>query len=219
MRIYLRLSKNKKVIPFNYQELLTGVVHKWIGKNNNIHGKTNQFSFSWLQNTVANKRGIDLRSDAYFFISSINPDLIKQIVKNILQHPEMFNGVRVIDVQIKNIPNFGMQERFLMASPVLLKLKNGKENRHVTIEDEDFENVLTNSLKTSLKKANIPSDSVRVSLDPDSNYRKTKLVTYNGIGNKSSLAPIIIEGKPEQIAYAWCNGLGNSTGIGFGSIK
>ena len=49
MRIYLKLSSNQKIIPFNYQELLTGVIHKWIGESNEYHGKTGQFSFSWIQ--------------------------------------------------------------------------------------------------------------------------------------------------------------------------
>ena len=60
MRIYLRLSRNQKVIPFTYQELLVGVIHKWIGSDNVIHGKSGQYSFSWIQNTSATKEGINL---------------------------------------------------------------------------------------------------------------------------------------------------------------
>ncbi|MGN9307593.1 CRISPR-associated endoribonuclease Cas6 [Enterococcus faecium] len=48
---------------------------------------------------------------------------------------------------------------------------------------------------------------------------KTKLVYYKNIGNKTSICPVIIEGTPEQIAFAWNVGVGNSTGIGFGALK
>jgi len=66
MRIYLSLTKNNKTIPYNYQELLTGTIHKWIGKENEIHGEPNRYSFSWIQNTKASKEGIFLKEGAYF---------------------------------------------------------------------------------------------------------------------------------------------------------
>lgn len=219
MRIYIKLSKNEKIIPFNYQELLTGVIHKWIGKDNKIHGKSGHYSFSWIQNTIANKKGINLNEDAYFFIGTYEESLLKQIIKGVLEDPNMFHGVKVIDVQIKNIPNFNSSEKFLMASPVLLKMKEGNKSKHVTIEDANFEEVLTDSFKNKLNKANLLSDGVSIRLNPETSFRQTKLVTYKGIMNKTSLAPIIIEGTPEQIAFAWCVGLGNSTGIGFGTLK
>lgn len=219
MRIYLRLSRNSKLIPFNYQELLTGTIHKWIGRANEVHGKSGQYSFSWLQNTVANKNGINLEQDAYFFISSWNVEFIKRIVGNILNDPTLFNGVTVYDVQIQDTPTFTGTERLLMASPVLLKLKEGEQIRHVTLDDDDFEQVLTDSLKRKLEKVGLPSDGVEIRLDPDTNFRQTKLVVYKGIKNRTSLAPITIKGTQEQIAFAWNAGLGNSTGIGFGALK
>lgn len=219
MRIYLRLSQTEELLPFNYQELLTGVIHKWIGKNNDIHGKPNQYSFSWIQNTIAEKGGLKLKNEAYFFISSYDESFIKNLIKGIMKDPDMFLGVSVIDIQIQNIPNFAPVQEFLMASPVLLKVKEDNQIKHVTIDDDSFEEVLTQSLVNHLNRANIGSDGVRVIINPKSSYRSTKMVTYKGIKNKSSLVPIVIEGNQEQIAYAWCNGLGNSTGIGFGALK
>jgi len=219
MRLYLKLDKNTKTIPFNYQELLTGTIHKWIGEDNNIHGKQGQFSFSWIQNTVAYKQGINLKNDAYFFISSRNVELIKKIVKNILDDPIMFSGVKVFDVQIKDTPEFSNSENFLMASPVLLKVKEDDEIRHVTLEDDDFEEILTVNFKRKLEKAGLTSEGVSIKLNPETSFRQTKLVTYKKIKNKTSFAPIVIKGSPEQIAFAWEVGLGNSTGIGFGALK
>lgn len=219
MRIYLKLSKNEKTIPFNYQELLVGVIHKWIGSNNDIHGKPSQYSFSWIKNTRAQKNGLILKNDAFFFISSYDDMLIKRLIKGIIKDPEMFLGVRVVDVQLQDTPDFASVQEFLMGSPVLLKVKENNKTKHITIEDESFEEVLTQSFINKLKKAQINSDGVQVRINPTSTYRQTKLVTYKGINNKTSLVPIIIKGNQDQIAYAWCNGLGNSTGIGFGSLK
>lgn len=219
MRIYIRLSKSDNLLPFNYQELLTGVLHKWIGENNEVHGKPNQYSFSWIENTVAQQEGLKLKNDAFFFISSHDDLLIKRIIKGIIKNPEMFFDIQVVDVQIQNIPEFNSVQEFLLGSPVLLKTKENNRTKHITIVDESFEEVLTQSFINKLKKAQINSDGVRVRINPTSTYRQTKLVTYKGINNKTSLVPIIIEGNQEQIAYAWCNGLGNSTGIGFGSLK
>ncbi|MGB6094607.1 MAG: CRISPR-associated endoribonuclease Cas6 [Moheibacter sp.] len=219
MRIYLRLTKNNRIVPFNYQELLTGTIHKWIGLDNEIHGKVGNFSFSWIQNTIANKNGIDLKRDAYFFISSLNEDFIKRIIKNILKDPTMFNGIRVFDIQIKETPQFGVEERFLMASPVLLKVKEDDKIRHVTLEDKDFEEILTANFKRKLEKAGLTSEGISIKLNPETSFRQTKLVTYKKIKNKTSFAPIVIKGSPEQIAFAWEVGLGNSTGIGFGALK
>ena len=219
MRIYIKISKNKEIIPFNYQHLLTGVVHKWIGVNNNEHGKRSLYSFSWLQNTSSTKNGINLGRDTYFFISAYDTDLIKRITKGLLDDPEMFCGSRAIDVQIRDVPDFSNEERFFLHSPVLIRQREGEKTKHVTYLDEVFEKLLTENLKIKLQSVDLPIDNVSVELDKSYAFPQTKLVDYKGIKNKTTLAPVIIKGSPEQIAFAWQVGLGNSTGIGFGSLK
>jgi hypothetical protein len=59
---------------------------------------------------------------------------------------------------------------------------------------------------------------VRVYFLPDASAPKTKLVSYRGIGNKASFCPVVVEGTPEQVGFAWKVGVGNSTGIGFGAL-
>lgn len=219
MRLYIKLSKNKETIPFNYQHLLTGVVHKWIGERNNEHGKRSLYSFSWLQNTVPAKNGINLNRDSYFFISAYATDLIKKITKGILESPETFCGSRVIDVQIKEVPEFSNEERFFLNSPVLIRKQEGEKTKHVTYLNEEFETLLTENIKGKLQMVGLNSNDISIELDKSYAFPQTKLVDYKGIQNKTSLAPVIIKGTPEQIAFAWTVGLGNSTGIGFGSLK
>jgi len=219
MRLYLKLSKNTEIIPYNYQHLLTGVIHKWIGKENEEHGKQSLYSFSWLQNTSSNKNGIYLNRDAYFFVSAYNTELIKRITKGVLADPETFCGSKVIDVQIKIVPEFSSEEKFFLNSPILIRQRDGEKTKHITYQDGNFENLLTENLKGKLEAANLSKENVLVELDKEYAFPQTKLVNYRGIKNRTTLAPVIIKGTPEQIAFAWLVGLGNSTGIGFGSIK
>ncbi|WP_447639993.1 MULTISPECIES: CRISPR-associated endoribonuclease Cas6 [Chitinophagaceae] len=219
MRLYIKLSKNKDVIPFNYQHLLTGTIHKWIGINNKEHGSRSLFSFSWLQNVSVSKIGINLNQNSYFFISAYDEALIKTIVKGILNEPEAFCGCRVVDVQVKTVPTFSEEEYFIVNSPILIRKREGNRVKHVTYEDNDFDIILTESLKSKLRYAGLPDDNITVVWDKNYANPQIKLIDYKGIKNKATLAPVIIKGSPEQIAFAWEVGLGNSTGIGFGAIK
>jgi len=219
MRLYIKLSQNTEIIPYNYQHLLTGVIHKWIGKKNEEHGKRSLYSFSWLQNTSSTKDGINLNRDAYFFVSAYDIDLIKSITKGILESSDTFCGARVIDVQIKDAPLFSNEERFILNSPVLIRKRDGEKTKHVTYQDEDFEMLLTENMKEKLRLAGLTPDGLSIELDKNYAFPQTKLIDYKGIKNKTSLAPVIIKGSPEQITFAWHVGIGNSTGIGFGALK
>ncbi len=219
MRLHINLTKNKEVIPYNYQQLITGVIHKWLGKNNNIHGSNIKFTFSWLLNTKATKEGISLKENSSFFISAYNEVIIRKILDGLLKDPEMFYGVNVKDVVIQHTPNFESSTTFFLASPILLKVKEDNNIKHLTYKDENFEKELTNNLKRKLDFEGIDSSNLSVKLAPNTHYRSTKLVTYKGIKNRTTLAPILISGNEQQIKYAWCVGLGNSTGIGFGALK
>lgn len=219
MRLYIKLSKNSKVIPFNYQHLLTGVVNKWIGEQNTEHGQKSLYSFSWLQNTITANGGINLKQGAYFFISAYDTDLIKKITKGILNDPNIFCGSCVTDVQIKDVPEFGNEERFFLNSPILIRQREMDKTKYITFKDENFDELLTKNLKGKLKAVNLSENNVTVELDKSYAFPQTKLIDYKGVKNKTTLAPVIIKGTPEQIAFAWTVGLGSSTGIGFGAIK
>lgn len=219
MRIYLELSNSKQILPFNYQSLLTGAIHKWIGLANEIHDQLSLYCFSWLQNTITKKTGLSTTKDSYFFISAHDENLIKGIIKGILSDPEICFGIHVTDVKIVNDPSFSSIERFITASPVFIKRKFDQREQHISYDDPSAALYLTETLQNKLKVAGISSDGMKVSFDESYPTPKTKVITYKGIGNKANICPIIIEGKPEQITFAWNVGIGNSTGIGFGALK
>jgi CRISPR-associated endoribonuclease Cas6 len=219
MRLYLKLTKNKEIIPFNYQHLLTGAIHKWIGEENKEHGDVSLYSFSWLQKANTNNKGIILTRDSYFFISTFKDDLLKAILKGVLENPFVCWGSEVYDAQIMETPEFGTKEHFLLASPVFIKKRFDDKQKHIAFNDELSGKYMTETMSKKLSVAEMSSEGLSIEFDKNYPNPKTKLIHYNEIKNKANICPVIIEGSSEQLAFAWNVGVGNSTGIGFGSLK
>ncbi|MEJ7778576.1 MAG: CRISPR-associated endoribonuclease Cas6 [Daejeonella sp.] len=219
MRLYLKLTKNTETIPFNYQDLLTGVLHKWIGDSNKEHGSPSLYSFSWFQNVKSTKKGIELTSESFFFISTHEEALAKKIIKGILKDPEVCYGSEVVDVQILNTPHFENRKRFFLGSPAFIKRRTEDRENHILYNDGQSGKFLTETLQKKLELANLPIEGVKIQFDKEYPNPQTKVISYKKIQNRVNICPVIIEGSPEQIAFAWNVGVGNSTGIGFGSLK
>jgi len=220
MRLYLNLTKSEEIIPFNYQQYLTGALHKWIGNSNDLHGGLSLYSFSWLQNVdIIKGKGIMLKKDSYFFIGAYDELLIKKILKGIMAYPEVCFEAKVSDVQIVENPIFSSKEKFLVASPVFIKRRFDERIKHILYCDPDSANYLTETLQKKLAFAGLDNDGVKVEFDSNFSSPQVKLIRYKEVDNRVNVCPVIIEGTPEQITFAWNVGVGNSTGIGFGSLK
>lgn len=221
MRIHIITTANTETVPCNYQRKLTGVVHKWLGENNTEHGTLSLYSFSWLHGGTLKKDGINFPKGASWFISFFNNNKIKTIVNSILSNPEMFSGMFVSDITIEETPDLSMREQFSIASPIFIKRFIGttKKEIHYTYNNSEANEFMKETLLNKIKKAGLPvDDTLDIKFDLCYTNKKIKLMTYNGIKNKASLCPIIIKGKPETKKFAWEVGIGNCTGVGFGSI-
>jgi len=220
MRLYLILSSCKKLIPFNYQSFVTGAIQKWIGANNEVHGKISLYSFSWLHNIEVFKNGLRTHTDSYFFISAYHNDLLKRILKGIQHSPEICFGTSVREIRIKSAPSFSSEHSFSVASPVLIRKKvDGDRCKHLEYNDPEANKMLTSGLQKKLTIAGLSAEGVQVSFDTTYRSARTKIIYYKEIGNRVNLCPIRIQGTPEQIRFAWEVGVGNSTGVGFGALK
>ncbi|MDJ1496936.1 CRISPR-associated endoribonuclease Cas6 [Cytophagaceae bacterium DM2B3-1] len=213
MRLHLSLSKNTEPVPFNYQPYLVGCLHKWIGEND-VHDQVSLYSFSWLKNSRTKAKGLDFPQGGNWFISSYDTNLLKSIVTGIQQSPDINFGLKVKAITIQEDPDFRGATFFKVASPIFIK----RNSKFYFYSDIEADNLLTETLQTKLKKANLPTEGIKVSFDKNYANPAIKAITYNGILNKASLCPIIVEGTPEQVAFAWNVGIGNSTGIGFGAL-
>lgn len=217
MRIYLKLSKNKGTVPFDYQSKLVGRLHKWLGENDE-HGALSLYSFSWLSNARKVEKGFNFPQGSTWHINSHDETLLKTLVKGIRDDNEVMYNMYVQEVIIEDNPYFEVEQKFMVASPVFIKKTIGKEKKYYYFNDAESTDLLTNTLKNKLKKAGLDSENVSVQFDTSYPNARIKLMNYKGVENKGSICPIIIKGSPEQIAFAWNVGVGNSTGIGFGSL-
>lgn len=217
MRIYLKTTPNKVDVPFNYQPKLVGTLHKWLGKND-IHGHLALHSFSWLRGGKAIDRGLDFENGATIFISFYDCSRIKQIVKTIFEDPGICCGMKVTDITIEEDPDLADRNFFRVGSPVFIKREIDGNEKHFTYEDKEAGQLLVETIHNKMKNAGILYDETLKIHFADYDKKKVKVINYNGIDNKVSLCPVVIEGRPDTKTFIWNVGIGNSTGIGFGSI-
>src|SRR3990170_987900 len=100
MRIHLTTNKSKELIKFNYQPILAGVFHKWIGQNE-IHSEISLYSFSWLSGGTSSKNGLIFSNGANWFISAFDTSLLKKIISGIQDDPEIAFGLNVSEIVVQ----------------------------------------------------------------------------------------------------------------------
>jgi CRISPR-associated endoribonuclease Cas6 len=219
MRLHIKTSQNQIKIPFDYQQKLTGVLHKWLGENNQEHGEISLYSFSWLRNTQVSENGLICPQGASFFLSFYDTQRLKDVLANIRKEPEMFCGMDVEDVVIEDTPDLTQQEVFNLGSPILIKRNENGKITEFYYDNSISGKLLEETLHTKMRLAGIPNDeSLSIAFDLNYTKKKTKLVWYDNISNKANMCPVIIKGSNLTKQFAWNVGLGNSTGVGFGSI-
>ena len=218
MRIHLKTTANTQPVPFNYQQKLVGTIHKWLG-NNSIHGAISLYSFSWLKGGRKEGDALRFANGASMFISFFDDNYIRKIARSILDDPEMFCGLVVTSITIEDSPMIDDRELFFCASPIFIKRNHtdGTIN-HYNFTDPQANQFLKETLLYKMKIAGLKDETLDIRFDTSYSKKKLKLVRYHGIGNKASICPIIIKGKPATKLFAWNVGVGNSTGIGFGAI-
>lgn len=218
MRIYLQTTQNTSIIPYDHQQKLVGVLHKWLGTNE-LHGKISLYSFSRLMNVVQVKDGLDFPNGAKMFISFYEVEYLKQIVATILDDPEMFCGLKVTNVTIEETPDLSKVNLFKVASPILAKWSAEEVCKHYTYDDAESGEIMKETLRKKMKIAGLePDETLKIKFDTSFAKKQIKLIDYRGVKNRVNYCPIIMEAKPETKAFAWDVGLGSSTGIGFGAI-
>jgi len=220
MRIHIKTTANHALVPFDYQQNLVGTLHKWLGRDNEFHDGLSLFSFSWLNGGKAIKNGLNFQNGASWFFSCHDTTILKKIISGIQEFPEIAFGMVVSEIFIEQDKIFTAPEkRFLLGSPVLIKRTLGERNvKHYSFEEQETALLLQETLQHKMNKIGLVDDSLSIYFDETYHAAKTKVVNYKGIKNKANFCPVIIEANPETLTFAWNVGIGNSTGIGFGSL-
>ncbi|MEO9884690.1 MAG: CRISPR-associated endoribonuclease Cas6 [Balneola sp.] len=221
MRLHLTLTPNTELVPFNYQHQLTGALHKWLGQND-LHDKISLYSFSWLRGKAERvEGGLNFPNGAKWFISFWEDEHTKKLKDGILKEPEVIFGMKVDKIKEQNIPEFGNDYRFTVASPVLVRANQDDGSRkHILYNEKEADRILTKRMKAKLQAANLSSGDSDISISFDRSYPnpQTKLVDIKGTKLRTSVCPVKIEGAPQAVKFAWTVGVGELTGSGFGAI-
>lgn len=218
MRLHFDLTPNLSAVPFDYQHYLVGTFHKWMGINI-IHDSISLYSLSWLQGGQVSKTGLEFPNGARWFVSFWDNSIGKQLISAAQKNPEVCCGMSVSEIHIQDNPEFRSKERFIVSSPIFIRKYNEKKQAiHLTYDNTESDKYLTDTMKRKLWTAGLVDD-ISVRFDRDYQRAKTKLVKINGIENRANLCPVIIEGNPSSVCFAWNVGIGHSTGSGFGALN
>ena len=226
MRLHLQLSPNRQPVNFDHLPVLTGALHKWLGANEE-HDELSLYSFSWLQGGQPGPGGLQFRKGANWFISSLQNDFLVRSIQGILADPEVRWGMRVEECRVAAPPPFPAEGevRFLCASPIFIKRSvpddsrpDGRNDKFFLYTDPESDALLTETLQRKLRAAGLDDTGVAVRFDRSYAKARTKMVHYRGIDNRASECPVLVRGTAEQLGFAWTVGVGNSTGVGMGSL-
>ena len=225
MRLHFSLSPNRQSVPFNYSHFLVGTLNRWLGPND-LHDKLSLYSLGWLQGGHRRGEGLNFPRGASWFISApdtgVGQQLLGQIADAALREPNVCCGMEVVQVESQTTPEFGPRRVFRADSPVFIRGdKEDDKDPHILYDDPRAADYLTRTLRHKLDKAglNQHAETARMSFDLSFKTPKTRLIHIkDSFYKKASVCPVIVEGSPEAVQFAWNVGAGNLTGSGFGSL-
>lgn len=220
MRIQLKLSPNTQPVPFNHLHELTQRLHRWLGPDNELHDGLSLYSFGWLKGGAARKGALTFPAGATWQVSFYDEEAARKLLMGIINSPELFYGMRVFEVQELPTPAFGEQYRFLADGPIVARQVREDGSREYLLHDSPAADVaLTATLRHKLETAGLSAEGVSVSFDRSFLTPRQKLVEIKGIKHKGSICPVVVEGPPEAVQFAWLVGAGELTGSGFGALS
>jgi CRISPR-associated endoribonuclease Cas6 len=220
MRLHFQLTSNETTVPFDHHHFLTGRFHKWLGENS-VHDSISLYSLGWLRGGKTIEGGLTFPDGAEWFISSYDNAILEKLIGAARSDTSVCCGMHVEAIRIQDTPDFGPRFNFKVGSAVLARSKqvDGRVT-HLLHSDEAADDALTQALRHKMDVAGIENEHKQVRVKFDRTYQgaRTKLVTIKGIGNRASICPVIVEGTPEAVQFAWNVGVGHLTGNGFGSL-
>lgn len=221
MRLNLYLEA-PQLLPFNHLPALKGAFHRWSGHNPGLHDGLSLYSYSWLRGGRGGRGGLRFGEGAHWCISAHDPAVIHEVISGIISKPGLDYGLVVRDARIQHPPEFAAGEQlFRVLSPVFIKdeVEKGQPADHLLPGHPRANELLTETLRHKLRQAGLDDAGAAVRFDPAYAFTKPKLFQYKDIHCKASVCPVLVTGTAEQLRFAWCVGVGHSTGIGCGCLE
>jgi CRISPR-associated endoribonuclease Cas6 len=226
IRLHFSLSPNQKPVDFNYHTFLTTALHRWLGHDNPYHDALSLYSVGSLQGGGARNNALQFPRGASWHLSAPDTpqgqELLQKIAEAALHSPDVAFGMEVIEISSQSTPEFGPKRVFRADSPIFIRgEKEDDKDPHILFDHPRASDYLTRTLHHKLDKAGLGhlSEGTRVSFDSTYKTPKTRLIHIkDDFYKRASVCPVIVEGKPEAVRFAWNTGAGNLTGSGFGSL-
>ena len=222
MRLHLYLEA-PYLVEYNHLPALKSAFHRWTGHNPALHDGLSLYSFSWLRGGRGTRGGLRFGEGAHWSIAAHDPAVIHEIISGVISKPGLDCGLVVRDARIQTVPEFeGGEQHFRVLSPVFIKdeVEKGQPADHLLPGHPRADELLTDTLRHKLRQAGLNDAGAAVRFDPA--YipsAKQKLFQYKAVQCRASVCPVSVAGTAEQIRFAWCVGVGHSTGIGCGCLE
>ena len=227
MRLELTLA-TRETVPFDHLPVLKGAFHRWSGHNETLHDGISLYSLSWLRGGRGVAGGLRFERGATWSITAYSRDLVLQLLAAIRQQPELgAYGLVVTDVRLVEAPALSAgTHRFRLLSPVFVKQLRPRENgegfdaaEHLSYDNPLAAELMSQTFRHKLREAGLDEAGASVAFDRSYKKPSIKLFAYKNVRCKASFCPVLVTGSAEQLRFAWCTGIGHSTGIGCGALE
>lgn len=220
MRLQLQLTQNTQPVPFTYLHNLTGAIHKWLGPNS-LHDGLSLYSFGRLRKAEKIGKHLYFPQGATWTISFQDSEQAWNLARGITRDASLAFGMRVEQALEMPTPRFDTKVQLATDGEIVIRHKRPDGSREYLLwSDERTTTAMTQLLRKKLQAAGYDEADQSVTVRFDTQYTKahSKLMDVKGIRHKGSVCPVIIEGTPAAIEFAWLVGVGELTGSGFGAL-
>ncbi len=245
MRIKIIFSKNTSDVPNNNSVVLE-YLHRCLGRNNEYHDKTSNYSVSHLYGGDINQKDtktLNFPKGGYFILSSQDNEFLGKVMIGLLNNSEISYGMKFSNIEHVSEQFMDGWNHFSVLSPFIIKgIYGTKDYSFMTLNGEykrtddkwhienkegyNFENVVKEHLVNKLKKINpsfnLSDLSVKIDETDKSglkhNKHKVKQVYVKNVLNFANQCQVSIFCKKNIAELIYNFGIGQSTGAGFGTI-
>jgi CRISPR-associated endoribonuclease Cas6 len=224
MRIIAYFNNNTLPVPVNNQSVINGYVHKCLGENNKYHDSFSNYNISHLWGgkltIIDSNPVINFNNYGKLIISSKDEEFLNSIIRGINKNKFLEWGMAFSHFDFIDEKFYDGVNHFYTLSPILLKEITGEKTyRYITVNDEDFDKVLTERTINKLLKYDSNLDLTNFSITSSKTGReKVKEIMVKNVCNKSSQCNLDITCNKKVAEVLYNLGLGQSCGSGFGCI-
>lgn len=213
--ILIQLKKTEKILGYGYYHIFHGYVSELLG-NEKYGEQSNDYVYSNICGGRCTVDGFVFPNNPYFYIRTNNDRVWNNFLENINNKKNIMNGFTVEGFTIVDTKLSGNTFETDAASPILLSKKYKKMD---VLSHDDLINAEEYLINTVKKKA----EEVGFEIDPNLSImitlqRKHRDIMYRGVINKGRNLKLRINCNDKTKEFILINGLGRSTGCGFGFL-